>query len=848
MSLLALSRIATRSAAQLPPELVLSCLHTSAPCLGGGPRPKKLRAEGYKKQREAAKARRTTAQQGPSSTRLVRDLGLPHNTGGLDAQKGYKRPKFKPKVVVALPEREPAPHPDAVDKRNAREYMVERHLKRSEQKRIEDQRVVQKLMEERKNRTLGAQGRGRSQEAQNFQDRGSRSGSRTRDSPGLRLRDANRSSNARHDAPSFSSGNSFRSRDVTRSSNARHDAPSSSPGESFRSSGNSFRSSENSFRSSENSFRSSENSFRAHDASHSASVRHDAPSPPSRSSFRPSQVENPLSEELDISPKSVSTRSLPSEFTSPPLMADLLTSVQDILGPHAKPSPIQALSLKHIIQNLPQTSDSNEEKSYVQFLLASETGSGKSIAYMLPVLQDLKAAELGGENAPRRNPTNPRALILAPTHELSRQLTSFAKALIHRIKLRVVGASRANAKWGVTASRMARAFGEAEGTEGDNEVEVTRTSGDVRPMDVLVGTPSKILEMVKGRGWDRSSDATGSAVQRRRDGAAFQPLFKAGRPEIGLQEIEWVVIDEADVLLDPDFQAYTRLLLAEISAARGRPVPFEPQLDLTAQAEAQTQTQVDYPFNLLLTTATIPSSLAAYLDAFHPSMTRLASPNLHHLPAGIKTEYATWTGGNRNADVEQRLRALWYTDVAQRDGKRSKVLIFCNKSSKVLDLGEFLTEKGIPNVALVSKGDTRKRGSNTHLAGFLRVQAGDNAKPEDGEDTEAQSAVDDEMPEVDEDLIVDTIPADASGETGVQKEPPHVLITTSLLSRGLDFSPDIKHVFIMDQPRNMVDFLHRAGRTGRAGGEGTVVVFGKTTGRGSERTREVRQKVRALAA
>jgi ATP-dependent RNA helicase MRH4 len=74
------------------------------------------------------------------------------------------------------------------------------------------------------------------------------------------------------------------------------------------------------------------------------------------------------------------------------------------------------------------------------------------------------------------------------------------------------------------------------------------------------------------------------------------------------------------------------------------------------------------------------------------------------------------------------------------------------------------------------------------------------------------------------------------------------MITTSLLSRGLDFSPNIKYVFIIDEPRNMIDFLHRAGRTARAGANGRVVIFGKTAGRGSQRSKEVKQRIRALVA
>ncbi len=56
------------------------------------------------------------------------------------------------------------------------------------------------------------------------------------------------------------------------------------------------------------------------------------------------------------------------------------------------------------------------------------------MAYLLPMIQDLKQSELNGTqrrgdpSAPRRA-INPCALVLALTHELSRQLSGFAKEL-----------------------------------------------------------------------------------------------------------------------------------------------------------------------------------------------------------------------------------------------------------------------------------------------------------------------------------------------------------------------------------------------------------------------------------
>lgn len=151
------------------------------------------------------------------------------------------------------------------------------------------------------------------------------------------------------------------------------------------------------------------------------------------------------------------------------------------------------------------------------------------------------------------------------------------------------------------------------------------------------------------------------------------------------------------------------------------------------------------------------------------------------------------------------------------------MLIFANKRNSVAALGADLESRGVPNVALASGSAARAVGSNKHLAGFVNgVDALKSKSLEDNKDKKTK------------------------GKGKGFPEEPHVLITTSLLSRGLDFSPDVRHVFIVDSPRNMIDFLHRAGRSGRAGQPGKVVVFGKLRGRGSRVDMVVKDKVRAL--
>ncbi|KAI6144453.1 P-loop containing nucleoside triphosphate hydrolase protein [Pisolithus tinctorius] len=217
-----------------------------------------------------------------------------------------------------------------------------------------------------------------------------------------------------------------------------------------------------------------------------------------------------------------------------------------------------------------------------------------------------------------------------------------------------------------------------------------------------------------------------------------------------------------------------------------------------------------------------------YLATYHPTLTWLASPHLHHLPRTLRTEHASWTGGNKDVDIERRIRRVWAEDAlvhakttlgSPRPVKLSKVIVFCNKRRKVEELGAFLDGRGIKCVALTGNADGRQRGSNHHLDGFLKQNS-------------PTSSTDVAVPPLSSDPAV----------------TPHVLVTTSLLSRGLDFHPDIKHVFIVDEPRNMIDFLHCAGRTGRAGEVGKVVVFGRPKGRGSGRAVEVRKRIGAFAA
>jgi ATP-dependent RNA helicase MRH4, mitochondrial len=126
-------------------------------------------------------------------------------------------------------------------------------------------------------------------------------------------------------------------------------------------------------------------------------------------------------------------------------------------------------------------------------------------------MHDLKATEQG-----RGSRTGPRALVLAPTHELSRQLASSGKALAHHTRLRVQSASQANVVSGararMSAAKIANIF---SGDRTEGEFEVHPGSGFGHAVDVLVRTPSRLLEMARGSGWDKGF-AEGNGARRNR--------------------------------------------------------------------------------------------------------------------------------------------------------------------------------------------------------------------------------------------------------------------------------------------------------------------------------------------
>ena len=207
----------------------------------------------------------------------------------------------------------------------------------------------------------------------------------------------------------------------------------------------------------------------------------------------------------------------PNGFALMGLAPELLAAVAD-LG-FTQPTPVQEQAIS---QAMAQPA-SEGGKGFNDLMVSSQTGSGKTAAFLLPVLHtllkqqaeaeaaDKKAYEdavARGENPAKRarkNPLNPRtfkaavpgALILCPTRELAQQVCSDAIDLVKHCK----GLRIANVVGGMPY-----------------QMQIAR----LQNADLVVATPGRLLDL------QRSS-------------------------QIKLDKVQFLVVDEADRMLDLGF-------------------------------------------------------------------------------------------------------------------------------------------------------------------------------------------------------------------------------------------------------------------------------------------------------
>jgi ATP-dependent RNA helicase DDX52/ROK1 len=386
----------------------------------------------------------------------------------------------------------------------------------------------------------------------------------------------------------------------------------------------------------------------------------------------------------------------------------------------------------------------------IDLLTVAPTGSGKTIAFLIPIINSLLA-----ESKTVDSKEGPRAVILAPTRELAAQIVNEArklakgtaiKATLMRKGMRVVEEPEEEAQGDAQNPAEASENDKDDSQSDDEEAAAPKKKQAGRRAElvkaaILVATPLALLNTLK-----------------RKDGTVAD-----------ISSVSQLVLDEADVLLDPLFREQTLAIWNACTNPRLR----------VGLWSATMGSNIDS-----LTTSTLNNRWSALSSSQfslppRPPLIRLvvglkdsAIPNISHQLTYAATEQGKLLG----------LRQLLHpTSVfaSSQPTLRPPFLVFTQTIPRAIALhSELLYD--IPPEA----------GGSSRIA-VLHADLSSSAR----------------------DSIM----------TRFRRGEIWVLITTDLLARGVDFR-GLNGVVNYDVPTSAAGYVHRVGRTGRAGRTGGVAV------------------------
>ncbi|EHB17046.1 Putative ATP-dependent RNA helicase DDX28 [Heterocephalus glaber] len=295
------------------------------------------------------------------------------------------------------------------------------------------------------------------------------------------------------------------------------------------------------------------------------------------------------------------------------LVPHILHALQEAVPEVVRPTTVQSSTIPPLLRGR-------------HVLCAAETGSGKTLGYLLPLLQRLMGQVLMDSH---RIPT-PRGLVLVPSRELAEQIHAVARPLGSSLGLQV------------------RELGGGHGMRRIREQLSKQPSADV-----LVSTPGVLWKALKGR-------------------------------LVSLEQLSFMVLDEADTLLDESFLELVDYILGKSHIAEG-PADLNDSFNPKAQ--------------LVLVGATFPEGVGQLLSKVtNPnSVTTITSNKLHCIMPHVRQTFMRLKGADKVIELVQILKQH---DKKHKTGPSGTVLVFCNSSSTVNWLGYILDDHKIQHLRL----------------------------------------------------------------------------------------------------------------------------------------------------
>ncbi|KAH8549613.1 P-loop containing nucleoside triphosphate hydrolase protein [Umbelopsis sp. PMI_123] len=367
-----------------------------------------------------------------------------------------------------------------------------------------------------------------------------------------------------------------------------------------------------------------------------------------------------------------------TQFTSPPLDQHLLSNID--LARYTTPTPVQKYSIPIV-------------EAGRDLMACAQTGSGKTAGFLFPLLSKLftdgPIASLPPQegNRPsylRTRKAYPSVIILSPTRELTCQIYDEARKFAYR-------------SW----VRPCVVYGGADIGQQLRQIE--------RGCDLLVATPGRLVDLIE-------------------------------RARISLSQIKYLVLDEADRMLD---------------------MGFEPQIRRIVEKEDMPGVEDRIT---LMFSATFPRDIQYLARDFLKEYIFLSVGRVGSTSENItqKIEY-----------VEDEDKRSVLLDILHSSGLSGLTLIFVETKRMADMLSDFLIGQNFPATAI--HGDRTQRERERALDSFR------------------------------------------NGRTPI-------MVATAVAARGLDIA-NVAHVISYDLPTDIDDYVHRIGRTGRAGNTGLATAF-----------------------
>jgi ATP-dependent RNA helicase DDX52/ROK1 len=370
-----------------------------------------------------------------------------------------------------------------------------------------------------------------------------------------------------------------------------------------------------------------------------------------------------------------------------------------------------------------------EQTPSCDLLTVAPTGSGKTLAFLIPVI-----------NAILRDDTRIRddrvqAIVLAPTRELAHQIVNEGKKLLLNTGIRI------------TLMRKSMRLTERDDLQFE---EISNSGDDTGSEKANVGRKDTTKSIVKAH----IIVATPLVLVNSLD-------LRSGY-STGLAHIRHLVLDEADVLLDPLFRD---------------------------QVEAIWNACTSSDLRISLWSATMASSIEDFAMKQFANLGHTGRVPIIRLVVGLKdtalptlTHTVTYTG--TEAGKLLALRQLLHPTAPDTDAEGRKSLR--------------------PPFLVFTQTIERAKALQAELRYDIPPEAGGSAR---------MAALHSEMSDNAREKIM----------AAFRKGEIWVLITTDLLARGVDFR-GLNGVVNYDVPTSAAAYVHRVGRTGRAGREGGVAV------------------------